>query len=109
MVAIKTPADAPNAQNTRIKMGVDNARTGVAIFSPLDRNTRHFSIFIQGLSGEFIERPARESRVTPTHLAEGEKVMRLFKTFALAYDLPGDQWWQNMDKPVFQSKKWTWR
>ncbi len=113
MVSIKTLPGEPgvkNPQNTQIKMGDDNARTGVAIFSSLDRQTRKFTIFIQGLSGEYIERPGRPNdKIEPNHLAEGDKLLRLYKTLALAYDLPGDQWWQNLDTPVFTGRKWTWR
>jgi hypothetical protein len=108
MVSIKAPADQP-MPNAQIKMGADNARTGVAIFAPLDRNTVKFNIFIQGLSGEYIERPDRPAKIEPGHLAEGDKVTRLYKTLALSYDLPGDKWWLNMDTPVFTGKKWTWR
>ena len=93
----------------KILVGADNARTGVAIFSPLDRDTDKFTVFVEGLSGEFIERPDRSKQVEPGHLAEGEKLVRLRKTLALAYDLPGDKWWLNLDQPIFLSKKWTWR
>jgi hypothetical protein len=112
MVAINAPADNPaikKPENTTIKMGSDNARTGVAIFAPMERNTRRFSIFIQGLSGEYIEKPTRPNKVEPGHLESGDKLLRLHKTLAMAFDMPGDQWWQNLDKPIFKNKKWTWR
>jgi|WetSurMetagenome_2_1015567.scaffolds.fasta_scaffold11063_6 hypothetical protein len=112
MVAINAPADNPDIkkpENTTIKMGPDNARTGVAIFAPLERNARRFSVFIQGLSGEYVERPVRPNKIEPGHLEAGDKLLRLHKTFAMNFELPGDQWWQNMDKPIFKSKKWTWR
>jgi hypothetical protein len=94
----------------KVKMGADNARTGVAIFPPLDRATQKFTLFIGGLSGEYIERPDRSTKkVEPTHLQEGEKLTRLFKTLVLDYNFPGDKWWRNLDTPIFVSKKWTWR
>jgi hypothetical protein len=96
-------------ENAKILVGPDNARTGVAIFAPLDRETRKFTLFIEGLSGEFVERPDRSKKVEPGHLAEGDKIVRLRKTLALYFDLPGDKWWLNLDAPVFLSKKWTWR
>jgi len=93
----------------KILTGEDNARTGVAIFAPLDRKTDRFILFVEGLSGEFVERPDRSKKVEPGHLAEGDKLVRLRKTLALEYQLAGDQWWLNLDQPVFVSKKWTWR
>jgi hypothetical protein len=86
--------------------GEDNARTGVAIFAPLDRETNQFTIFVEGLSGQFIERPNLKAK--PDAPPE-EKVVRLRKTLALTYKLPGDKWWLNQDQPIFVSKKWTWR
>jgi len=41
----------------KIRPGLDNARTGVAIFAPLDRKTDRFTIFVGGLSGQYLERP----------------------------------------------------
>jgi hypothetical protein len=94
----------------RVKIGADNARTGVAIFAPMDRATQKFTIFVGGLSGEYIEHPDRGvKKPEPGHLVEGDKVTRLFKTLVLDYDFPGDKWWRNMDQPIFASKKWTWR
>ncbi len=86
--------------------GEDNARTGVAIFAPLDRETDHFRIFVEGLSGEFIERP---NPAATAETPEDEKVIRLRKTLVLEYKFPGDIWWLNVDQPVFVSKTWTWR
>ena len=93
----------------KILTGEDNARTGAAIFAPIDRKTKRFTLFVEGLSGEYIERPARAKEIEPGHLAEGDKLVRLRKTLALEYQLAGDQWWLNLDQPVFVSKKWTWR
>ena len=90
----------------KILPGEDNARTGVAIFAPLDRKTDHFTIFVEGLSGQYIERP---NPAADENTPEDEKVVRLRKTIALEYKLPGDEWWLNLDQPVFVSKKWTWR
>ena len=86
--------------------GEDNARTGVAIFAPLDRETDHFTIFCEGLSGQYIERPNLKAK--PDAPAD-EKVIRLRKTLAITYKLPGDKWWMNQDQPIFVSKTWTWR
>ena len=93
----------------KILVGVDNARTGVAIFSPLQRDTNQFTVFVEGLSGQYIERPDRSKKIEPGHLAAGENLVRLRKTLAITYDLPGDKWWMNLDQPIFLSKKWTWR
>jgi len=99
----------------KLLVGEDNARTGVAIFPPLSFKTTKFTIFIEGLSGEFIERP---NPVAPPQAAAGkpeevkpdaDKVIRLRKTLALTYTLPSENWMQNLDQPIFQGKKWTWR
>jgi hypothetical protein len=96
--------------SNRIRKGPDNARTGVAIFPPLENTTQKFTIFVGGLSGEFVERPDRsDKKIEPGHLAEGDKLTRLFKTLALNFSIPGDKWWKNLDTPTFVSKKWTWR
>ena len=71
-----------------------------------DRETDHFRIFVEGLSGEFIERP---NPAATAETPEDEKVIRLRKTLVLEYKFPGDIWWLNVDQPVFVSKTWTWR
>ena len=86
--------------------GEDNARTGVAIFAPLDRDTDRFIIFAEGLSGQYIERPKPGAAADAP---EDEKVIRLRKALAIEYRLPGDKWWMNLDQPIFVSKTWTWR
>lgn len=107
----------------KVLPGDDNARTGVAIFAPLDRNTDRFTIFCEGLSGRYIERcqkcgsPRTERSKSDPRLKclacgstqIGEKVIRLRKTLAITYKLPGDKWWLNQDQVIFVSKKWTWR
>lgn len=90
----------------KILPGEDNARTGVAIFAPLDRETDRFTIFVEGLSGQYIERPRADA---PADAPPDQKVVRLRKTLAIEYKLPGDKWWLNLDQPLFVSKTWTWR
>jgi len=90
----------------KVLPGEDSARTGVAIFAPLDRATDHFRIFVEGLSGEYVERP---NPAATDDTPEDEKVIRLRKTLVLEYKFPGDEWWLNADQPVFVSKTWTWR
>ena len=90
----------------KVLPGEDNARTGVAIFAPLDRETDHFRIFVEGLSGEYVERP---NPAATAETPEDERVIRLRKTLVLEYKFPGDEWWLNVDQPVFVSKTWTWR
>jgi hypothetical protein len=60
--AIKMNRKIPFLENAAkmigpIHPGVDNARTGVAIFAPLDVRSDIMSIFVGGLSGQYIERP----------------------------------------------------
>ncbi|MCX5682435.1 MAG: hypothetical protein NT049_01965 [Planctomycetota bacterium] len=99
----------------KLLVGEDNARTGVAIFPPISFKTTKFTIFVEGLSGEFIERadPAAQPQAgsgKPEEVKpEADKVIRLRKTLALTYTLPGENWMKNLDQPVFQCKKWTWR
>jgi len=90
----------------KVLPGEDSARTGVAIFAPLDRETDHFRIFVEGLSGEYVERP---NPAATAETPEDEKVIRLRKTLVLEYKFPGDEWWLNVDQPIFVSKTWTWR
>ncbi len=92
--------------HTKVLPGEGHARTGVAIFAPLDRETDRLTIFVEGLSGRYIERPNPAAKAdTP----EDEKHIRLRKTLAITYRLPGDKWWLNLDQPIFVSKTWTWR
>jgi hypothetical protein len=91
---------------SNVMPGDGNARTGVAIFAPLARETDRFTIFVEGLSGRYIERP---NLAAAPDAPEDEKVVRLRKTLALTYKLPGDKWWLNLDQPVFVEKRWTWR
>jgi len=101
----------------KLLIGEDNARTGVAIFPPLSFKTTKFTIFVEGLSGEFIERPGPAAPLQPGSGKPEEvkpdtgkdAVIRLRKTLTLKYTLPSENWMQSLDQPVFQSKKWTWR
>jgi len=49
----------------KVLPGDDNARTGVAIFGPMPRETDNFSIFVEGLSGLYIEKPNPEAAPAP--------------------------------------------
>ncbi len=97
---------SPGKMYGKVRQGPDNARTSVAIFPPIDRQTDAFTILVGGLSGEYVERPRPGA---PEDAPPEEKVVRLRKTLALEYKLPGDEWWLNLDKPLFKAKKWTWR
>jgi len=90
----------------KLRVGPDNAKTGVAVFKDVDPKTDAFSVFVGALSGEFVERPRPGA---PENAPPDEKVVRLYKALELKYNLPGDEWWTNLDKPVFVSKDWTWR
>jgi len=99
---LEPPADL----HTKVMPGEGNARTSVAIFAPLNRETDRFTIFCEGLSGRYIERP---NLAAPADAPADEKVVRLRKTLALTYKLLGDKWWLNLDQATFVSKQWTWR
>jgi len=90
----------------KVLPGEDGARTGVAIFAPLDRKTDRFKILVEGLSGRYIERPNPAAR---PDAPDQERVVRLRKTLVLEYKFPGDEWWLNLDQPLFVAKSWTWR
>jgi hypothetical protein len=49
----------------KVLPGEDNARTGVAIFGPMPRETEDFTIFVEGLSGQYIEQPAAGTAPAP--------------------------------------------
>ncbi len=98
--------ETPGKMHGKIRQGPDNARTSVAIFAPIDRKTDAFTILVGNLSGEYVERPLPGAEEDDP---SEDEVARLRKTLALKYELPGDQWWLNLDKPVFKGKEWTWR
>jgi len=102
----------------KVLPGEDNARTGVAIFAPLDRETDRFTIFVEGLSGEYIQKtdlagkpegPLPPAAAPKDFDKPDDAKVRLRKTLAIEYWLPGDKWWLNLDRPVFVTRKWTWR
>jgi hypothetical protein len=101
----------------KLLMGDDNARTGVAIFPPLDPKATRFTIFIEGLSGEYIERPgpaeppvaSKGEEPNPETVKEKDKLLRLRKCMAITYALPNENWMTTLDQPIFKDKKWTWR
>jgi hypothetical protein len=118
--AIKSSRKIPFLENAiqmvgKILTGPDSARTGVAIFAPLDKDMDKFTIFVEGLSGEYIERatpagpPEKPVAGVVTPLAQTDKFIRLRKTMAITYNLPGDKWWLELTRPLFVSQKWTWR
>jgi hypothetical protein len=90
----------------KVLPGPDNARTCVAIFRPMDRETTHFTIFVEGISGQFIERP---NPLATDKSKPEEKVLTLRRTLALQYKIPGDKWWKNMATAYLTSKTYTWR
>ncbi len=139
--AIKMTRDVRFLENAgrlhgKIHPGIDNARTGVAIFAPIDREADSFRIIVEGISGQYIERPAPGTALAEAALgapagaaaqtAEGEAAgeaeaapaeaptpkaepVILRKALVLTYTLPGDKWWLNLDQVTFVSKHWTWR
>jgi hypothetical protein len=90
----------------KVLPGEDNARTGVAIFGPMPREAENFTIFVGGLSGQYIERPNPQAKPDSP---PADKMLILRKTLTLTYKLSGDRWWLNQDPPLFAKKAWTWR
>lgn len=89
----------------KLLIGEDNAKTGIAIFPPIDRRTDAFKVFVGNLSGRYIERevPAPEGAEVET------KKVNLHRTLELGYKLRGDKWWLNLDTPKQTGRRWTWR
>ena len=56
----------------KVLPGDDNARTGVAIFGPMPRETENFSIFVEGLSGLYIQKPNPEAAPAPAAAPEAK-------------------------------------
>jgi len=86
-----------------LKAGEDEARDGVFVFPESELKMDQFTIFVTGLSGEFI------TRQIPGKQGETPKEVVLRKTLALAFDFPGDTVDIPADKVHLTSEKWIWR
>jgi hypothetical protein len=87
-----------------LKAGEDEAQDGVFVFPEMEPKMDKFTIFVTGLSGEFIVRqiPAAKEGEQPR-----EAVLR--KTLQLVFDFPGDTVDIQADKVYLAGEKWIWR
>jgi hypothetical protein len=87
-----------------LKAGQDEARDAVFVFPEVDPRMDGFTIFVTGLSGEFIIKtiPAAKEGDAP-------KSVVLRKTMQLDFKFPGDEVDLNADKVHLVGQKWIWR
>lgn len=90
----------------KLLQGDDNARDGIAIFAPLEEGTKSFTVFVGGLTGQYIRRANPGALADAT---EAEKTVILHKTRALKYRLIGDEWKRDMVPAKLVRKWWAWR
>jgi hypothetical protein len=106
----------------KLLQGADNAKDSVAIWQDFSGDTRQFTIFVGGLSGEMVTLP------NPTYdSAKPEFVMKelpggiktkvmvnpkrfvLYKTLSISYRLPGDDEARKQADPIRESVEWLMR
>ena len=87
-----------------LKAGEDEAREGIFIFPEADVKTDSFTIFVTGLSGEFV---IREVPAAGGNGATEQQVFR--KTMQMEYDFPGDTVNLAEDKVYLVGQNWIWR
>lgn len=87
-----------------LKAGQDEARDGIFVFEEVDPRMDQFTLFIAGLSGEFVIKTIPAAKA-------GEEAMNvvLRKTMQLVFKFPGDDTNLNQDKVHFAGQKWIWR
>ncbi len=105
----------------KLLQGKDNARTSVAVFPDLDPRVSKFTLYIAGLSGEWISKPnpmydprrptpdASQASGETAGGAENPKFFVLRKTLAMPYTLPGDAKTRGSASPVLGKMSWVMR
>lgn len=101
--AIKRQTDDPLLQSALqiagiIRVGEDEAKDGVAIWPEPNPRMEHFSIFVQGLSGESV-----------TIKGPKDKPIILRKTLELNYIYRGDQFYPGQNQVDENSEDWIMR
>jgi hypothetical protein len=88
----------------QLKAGEDEARDGVFVFPEADVKMDQFTLFITGLSGEYVLKTLPAAK-------EGQeaKTFALYKTMQLVFKFPGDEENRSADKVYFVGQKWIWR
>jgi hypothetical protein len=106
----------------KMLQGADNAKDSVAIWRDFSGETRKFTMFVSGLSGDnvVIPNPAFDSGKPETELrdgANGQKIkmavnprrFTLYKTLSIPYTLPGDDEARKTSAAVRGDLEWVMR
>lgn len=106
----------------KLLQGADNAKDSVAIWQDFSGNTRQFTIFASGLSGETVIMPnptydsAKPEYVikdlpggAKTKVMINPKRFVLYKTLSISYGLPGDDEARKTSQPIRQNVEWLMR
>lgn len=89
-----------------IRIGDDQARDGVAIWPEPAPRMGAFSIFVGGLSGEFVV--LKDDDGKPKLDAEGNPII-LRKTLEIDYVIYGDELYPDKDQVHFKGERWVMR
>jgi hypothetical protein len=106
----------------RLLQTADYAKDGVAIWPDFSAMSNKFTVYVKGLSGDFVEipnpgyDPDLPEKVEET-LADGTTIPQivnprqftLHRTLAIHYDLPGDVRTRRLAEPVRTSQEWVMR
>lgn len=106
----------------KLLQGADNAKDSVAIWQDFSGNTRQFTVFVSGLSGETVimanptydsAKPEFATKDLPggvkTKVMINPKRFVLYKTLSVGYGLPGDDEARKTAKPIRQDVEWLMR
>ena len=106
----------------RLLQTADQAKDGVAIWPDFSAISDKFTVYVSGLSGDFVEVPnpgyqPDKPETVQEKLAGGTTIPRvvnprkftLHRTLAIHYDLPGDAQTRSAAKPVRTGQEWVMR
>jgi hypothetical protein len=109
--AIKRQVNNPALESAndiagRLRQGDDQAKDGVAIWPEPDPRMGAFSIFVGGLSGEFVI--LKDAKGKPVEDAKGQAII-LRKTLQLNYLIQGDEIYPGEDEIHKGAERWVMR
>jgi hypothetical protein len=106
----------------KLLQGADNAKDSVAIWRDFSGDSRQFTVFVSGLSGESVILPnptydAGKPEFVVKDLPGGIKTkvnvnprqFVLYKTLSVAYRLPGDDEARKLAEPIRERVEWLMR
>ena len=73
-------------------------KRGVAIFEGVDPSADLLTVYVSGLTGDFVTRTAEEGAVRV-----------LYRTYKMLYRRPGDEFHAQLDPVKLLSSEWVWR